>query len=70
MLSQEQLDAVKRELADQHDNEHLKQSIYRAFLEHPERGAETIIKFASEKGLKLSSEDAIRFMKMMILILK
>ena len=46
------------------DNDDLRQSIYCAFLEDAERGANMIIAFAREKGLKLdaSSEDVVQAM--------
>ena len=60
---QEQLDAVRDQLMnDDHDD--LRQSIYCAFLEDAERGANMIIAFAREKGLKLdaSTEDVVQAM--------
>ena len=46
------------------NNAELMQSIYCAFLEDAERGANMIITFAREKGLKLdaSSEDVVKAM--------
>ena len=60
---QEQLDAVRNEL-NSDDNCELKQSIYCAFLEDAERGANMIIAFAREKGLKLDAgtEDVVQAM--------
>ena len=60
---QKQLDAVRNELISD-DNYDLRQSIYCAFLEDAERGANMIINFAREKGLKIdaSSEDVIQAM--------
>ena len=60
---QEQLDAVRDEL-NSDDNHDLRQSIYCAFLENAERGANMIINFAREKGLKIdaSPEDVVKAM--------
>ena len=46
------------------DNDDLRQSIYCAFLEDAERGANMIIAFAREKGLKLDAgtEDVVQAM--------
>ena len=54
MPSKEQLDAVKEQLMIE-DNNDLRQSIYCAFLEEPERGANMIIAFATDKGLQLNA---------------
>ena len=37
------------------DNSNLKQSVVSAYLEEPERGANMIIAFATDKGLKLDA---------------
>ena len=60
-MQQEQFDAVRNQLMSD-DNDHLRQSIYGAFLEEPERGANMIINFAREKELKLdaSTEDVVQ----------
>ena len=60
-MQQEQFDAVRNQLMSD-DNDHLRQSIYGAFLKEPERGANMIINFAREKGLKLdaSTEDVVQ----------
>ena len=65
-MSKEQLDAVRDQLMSD-DNAVLRQSIYRAFLEDAERGANMIIAFAREKGLKLdaSTEDVVQAMNTM-----
>ena len=62
-MLQEQLDAVRDQLNDD-DYDDLRQSIYCAFLEDAERGANMIIAFAREKGLKLdaSTEDVVQAM--------
>ena len=62
-MLQEQLDAVRNQLMND-DYVDLRQSIYCAFLEDAERGANMIIAFAREKGLKLdaSSEDVVQAM--------
>ena len=62
-MLQEQLDAVRDQLMND-DYDDLRQSIYCAFLEDAERGANMIIAFAREKGLKLdaSSEDVVQAM--------
>jgi len=58
-ISQEQLDAVKEQLLSE-ENEALRQSVFSAYLEEPERGANMIIAFASDKGLKLdATADAV-----------
>ena len=51
-MLQEQLDAVKDLLLSE-DNADLKQTVFSAYLEEPERGANMIIAFATDKGLKL-----------------
>ena len=51
-MLQEQLDAVRDQLMND-DYDDLRQSIYCAFLEDAERGANMIIAFAREKGLKI-----------------
>ena len=53
-MSNEQLDAVKDQLLSE-DNAELRQSVFSAYLEAPERGANMIIDFALEKGLKLDA---------------
>ena len=53
-MSQEQLDAVKEQLLSE-ENEALRQSVFSAYLEEPERGANMIIAFATDKGLKLDA---------------
>ena len=53
-MSKEQLDAVKDQLLSE-DNEALKHSVFSAYLEEPERGANMIIAFATDKGLKLDA---------------
>ena len=53
-MSQEQLDAVKDQLLSE-DNSDLRQSVFSAYLEEPERGANMIIAFATDKGLKLDT---------------
>ena len=53
-MSQEQLDAVKDQLLSE-DNNDLRQSVFSAYLEEPERGANMIIAFAADKGLKLDA---------------
>jgi hypothetical protein len=63
---QEQFDAVRNELISD-DNYDLRQSIYCAFLEDAERGANMIISFAREKGLKIDAgvEDVVQAMNKM-----
>ena len=53
-MSKEQLDAVKDQLLSE-DNSDLRQSVFSAYLEEPERGANMIIAFAIDKGLKLDT---------------
>ena len=53
-MSQEQLNAVKEQLLSE-ENEALRQSIFSAYLEEPERSANMIITFATDKGLKLDA---------------
>ena len=53
-MSNEQLEAVKEQLLSE-DNDELKQSVFSAYLEEPERGANMIIAFATDKGLKLDA---------------
>ena len=53
-MSKEQLDAVKDQLLSE-DNSDLRQSVFSAYLEEPERGANMIIAFATDKGLKLDT---------------
>ena len=65
-MLQEQLDAVRDQLmSDNYDD--LRQSIYCAFLEDAERGANMIIAFAKEKGLKFDAkvEDVVQAMNTM-----
>ena len=52
-MSQEQLDAIKEQLWSE-DNDGLSQSVFCAYLEAPERGANMIIDFANNKGLKVA----------------
>ena len=63
---QEQFDAVKDQLMND-DYYDLRQSIYCAFLEDAERGANMIIDFAREKELKLDAgtEDVVQAMNTM-----
>ena len=53
-MSKEQLDAVKEQLLSE-DNSDLRQSVFSAYLEEPERGANMIIAFATDKGLQLDA---------------
>ena len=53
-MSKEQLDAVKDQLLSE-DNSDLRQSVFSAYLEEPERCANMIIAFATDKGLKLDA---------------
>ena len=53
-MSKEQLDAVKEQLLSE-ENKALRQSVFSAYLEEPERGANMIIAFATDKGLKLDA---------------
>ena len=53
-MPQEQLDAVKDQLLSE-DNADLRQKVFGAYLEEPERGANMIIAFATDKGLKLDA---------------
>ena len=47
-MSKEQLDAVKEQLLSE-ENKALRQSVFSAYLEEPERGANMIIAFATDK---------------------
>ena len=62
-MSQEKLDAVKEQLLSE-DNDDLRQSVFSAYLEEPERGAKMIIAFATDKGLKLeaTTEEVVNYM--------
>ena len=53
-MSTEQLDAVRDALMSD-DNADLRQRVFSAYLEEPERGANMIIAFATDKGLKLDA---------------
>ena len=53
-MSKEQLDAVKDQLLSE-DNADLRQNVLTAYLKEPERGANMIIAFAADKGLKLDT---------------
>ena len=53
-MSQEQFDAVKCQLMSE-ENSDLRQSIFSAYLVDAEHGANKIIAFATEKGLKLNT---------------
>ena len=55
-MSKEQLDAIKEQLLSE-ENQALRQSVLSAYLEEPERGANMIIAFATDKGLKLGNSD-------------
>ena len=65
-MSQEQLDAVKEQLWSE-DNDGLRQSVFCAYLEAPERGANMIIAFANNKGLKLdaTADEVVEYMEAM-----
>ena len=62
-MSKEQLDAVKKQLLSE-DNDGLMQTIFSAYMEEPERGANMIISYAEEKGLKLdvTAKEVIDYM--------
>ena len=62
-MSKEQLDAVKEQLWSE-DNDDLRQSVFCAYLEAPERGANLIIDFANNKGLKLdaTADEVVEYM--------
>ena len=51
-MSKEQLDAVRDQLLAEQDND-LRQTFLKAFLEDAEKGAGMIINYAAEKGIKL-----------------
>ena len=53
-MSNEQLDAVKDQLLSE-DNAELRQKVFGTYLEEPDRGANMIIAFATDKGLKLDA---------------
>ena len=53
-MSLEQLDAVKDQLMSD-DNAEILEKLSSVWLEDPERGAEMIITFATDKGLKLDA---------------
>ena len=53
-MTNEQLDAVKDQLLSE-ENAEIREKISSVYLEDPERGAEMIIAFASDKGLKLDA---------------
>ena len=53
-MSQDQLNAVKDALLSE-ENGAVRHSILSAYMEEPERGANMIISFATEKGLKLDA---------------
>ena len=53
-MSNEQLDAVRDQLLSE-ENADLRQKVFGAYLEEPERGANMIIAFAKDKGLKLDA---------------
>ena len=65
-MSQEQLDAVKEQLWSE-DNDDLRKSVFCACLEAPERGANLIIAFANNKGLKLdaTADEVVEYMEAM-----
>ena len=50
-MLKEQLDAVSDQLMSD-DNAEIRQKIFDAYQEEPERGADMIISFATDKGLK------------------
>ena len=53
-MLKEQLDAVSDQLMSD-DNAEIRQKIFNAYQEEPERGADMIISFATDKGLKLDA---------------
>ena len=63
-MSQEQLDAVKEQLWSE-DNDDLRKSVFCAYLEAPERGANLIIAFANNKALKLdaTADQVVEYME-------
>ena len=65
-MSQEQLDATKEQLWSE-DNDELRQSVFCAYLEAPERGANMIIDFANNKGLKVdaTADEVVNYMEAM-----
>ena len=50
-MLKEQLDAVSDQLMSD-DNAEIRQKIFNAYQEEPKRGADMIISFATDKGLK------------------
>ena len=65
-ISKERLDAVKEQLWSE-DNDDLRQSVFCAYLEAPERGANMIIDFANNKGLKVdaTADEVVNYMEAM-----
>ena len=53
-MLKEQLDAVSDQLMSD-DNAEIRQKIFNAYQEEPERGADMIISFATDKGLKFDA---------------
>ena len=53
-MLKEQLDAVSDQLMSD-DNAEIRQKIFNAYQQEPERGADMIISFATDKGLKLDA---------------
>ena len=53
-MLKEQLDAVSDQLMSD-DNAEIRQKIFNAYQEEPERGADMIIFFATDKGLRLDA---------------
>ena len=53
-MSKEQLDAVKEQFLAA-ENDDLRQKVFGAYLEDPERGANMIVAFATDKGLQIDA---------------
>ena len=53
-MLKEQLDAVSDQLMSD-DNAEIRQKIFNAYQEEPKRGADMIISFATDKGLRLDA---------------
>ena len=65
-ISKERLDAVKEQLWSE-ENDGQRQSVFCAYLEAPERGANMIIDFANNKGLKVdaTADEVVNYMEAM-----
>ena len=61
-MTSDHLDAIKNQL-DLEENDQLRRDIYTAYLENQETGANMIVEFATDVGIKADAKEVIEYLK-------